>query len=132
MTSHVERRLSTAVASVLCAVLPAQAQWTHLPMEGKRTAKNTSLLKAMGWKAGWADYIIIYEGKAHFIELKRPRVFKTTTTAYQAAGSLSDAQKEFRAACIANSTPYAVCYSTDEVLGVLQLWGIPLKGKISA
>lgn len=127
MTLHLERRLSCAVARMLCAVLPATALWTHLPMEGRRTAANARLLKAMGWKAGWADYIVVYDGRAYFIELKRPKLSPT-----QPAGRLSDSQKEFRAACIANSTPFVVCHSTDEVLAALEGWDIPLKGRIAA
>jgi hypothetical protein len=132
MTSHVERRLSCAVASYFEANLPYPIQWTHLPMEGKRTAAEARLLKAMGVKSGWADYEIVKNGRVYFIEVKRPRVLKAEAGAYQAAGSLSDTQKEFRDTCIANSTPYAVCHSLAEVEAMLIMWGIPLKGRITA
>jgi hypothetical protein len=132
MTSHVERALSCQLADYFAANIPYPVQWAHIPNGELRQKKTAALLKRMGTKSGWADYQIVYEGRVYFVELKRPRVLKKDGGKYQAAGTLSDEQEAFRDACIANSTPYAVCHSLADVEAMLVMWGIPLKGRITA
>ena len=55
--------------------------------------------------------MVLPGGRAAFLELKSP------------TGSLSPAQREFRAACLAAGAVYEVARSTDEANAVLRAWG---------
>lgn len=131
MSKQVERALSCQLADYLANNLRFPVQWAHIPNGELRAKKTAALLKRMGTKSGWADYQIVYNGRVFFVELKRPSILKKDGGKYQPAGTLSDKQEAFRDACAFNNTPYAVCHSLAEVEDILQMWGIPLKGRIA-
>ena len=62
--------------------------------------------------------MVLPGGRAAFLELKSP------------TGSLSPAQGEVRAACLAAGAVYEVARSTDEAIEVLRGWGaVRMSGK---
>ncbi len=103
-----------AVARFLDLALPDDACWTTIPAGGGGKVRGAKL-KAMGYKPGWPDILIIYRQQAFNIELKAPQ------------GRLSKAQKD-RHPLIRNAgAPIAICQRIEEVEGSLRGWGIPLR-----
>ena len=76
-------------------------------------------LKAMGARAGVADLVVVYDGRAIFLEVKT------------SSGALSDAQKAFRAAAEAARAPFYVVRSIDDVHAALIACGVPVKARPS-
>jgi hypothetical protein len=68
-----EQQLHRAVARFLDLALPHDAWWTTIPAGGGGRVRGAQL-KAMGYKAGTPDILIVYRGRALFIELKAPKV----------------------------------------------------------
>lgn len=86
--------------------------WYAVPNGEARSKRTGAKLKAMGVKAGVADFAITLPGgRQHFLELKT------------AASALSASQRAFRALCEANGTPYAVARSSGEAETILASWG---------
>src|SRR5262245_14012971 len=88
--------------------------WTHLPFGGKRTEATGALLKRMGVKPGWPDFIFIsWTGHFHFLELKRG-----------ARGELNEHQQSFFAAMRARNIECRVARSFNEAVRILGQWGV--------
>lgn len=83
-----------------------------IPNEGKRTKTTAGRLKAMGLLPGIADLCIIFEGRAHFAEVKTQR------------GRLSTRQKDFRDLCERFGVPWAIFRSVEEAKRQLEEWRI--------
>lgn len=114
-----ERRFTIVVANYFTRVLPPEIIWTHFPAGEKRTAETGALLKAMGLKPGWADFILIlHGGVAAFIELKI------------GDGALSKDQRDHERAAQKLGAKWAECHSLAEVEAVLDIWGVPLRGRL--
>lgn len=78
----------------------------HIANEQHTTKAYTLSLKAMGLKAGVADYCFLLPGgRVAFIEFKRDK------RCY-----LSAAQKEFSLICETLNIPYMVAYSVDDAI----------------
>jgi hypothetical protein len=85
--------------------------WSHFPAGEERNPIVGAKLKQMGTARGWADFILIGpDGRAHFLELKRP------------GGKLSEDQEIFQAHCLAYKIEHCVAHDIDEVLCVLGEW----------
>jgi len=69
--------------------------------------------KAPGFVSGIPDLLIVYGGRAHFIEVKRP------------GGKLSPAQKLAISGLRAAGADCAVVESVEDVQALLSLWVIP-------
>jgi hypothetical protein len=93
--------------------------YLHIPNEGVRGKTMKALLKAAGLVSGAADFLIVFRGVAHFVELK---IRKSPNADPQKA--LSQPQRDFRDECGRLGIPYAVCCTIDEVKNQLTLWGI--------
>lgn len=109
-----ERQLQSAVAEFLGWALPDGCYFTSIPGgDGRAT-------RAPGWRSGTPDLMILWRGRAIFIELKAP------------AGRLSDAQKD---AALAITFAGGLAYSArsvEEVEELLRALQIPLRGKVEA
>lgn len=87
--------------------------WTHIPLGGKRTLATGSLLKRMGAKPGWPDFIFIaWTGHVYFLELKR------------VGNDLSEHQDAFFAACAARGIECRAATGYKEAVTILQKWGV--------
>jgi hypothetical protein len=76
--------------------------------------------KARGVIAGTPDLQVMYCGRTLFIELKAPR------------GSVSGEQRHLHDRLRRAGFSVAVCRSIEDVVGALERFGIPLRGRIAA
>ena len=108
-------QIQGAVAEFLDRALPSDAAWFHPPNGGHRHPVVAAKLKAQGVKPGVPDVVIIWRGRAIFIELKAHK------------GSLSDAQKAMQTRLVlSGAVVFDIARSLDEVEGFLRGVGIPL------
>ena len=114
-----EEALQRQVAEFLDRFLPDGALWFHCPNGGHRNRVVAAKLKAQGVKRGVPDVIILWEGRAHFIELKAPR------------GRLTPEQRAFRDNVHAQGCPWFVCWSFQEVADICEAW-FPMKARLAA
>ena len=113
-----ERALQTAVVSFLRVALPEYAVFTHAPGEGRRGWKSQRDLKSSGYRKGWPDIEVLYEGRAYFLELK------------SAKGRVSPDQLATHAAIRRAGCECFIARSLDEVVWALETWAIPLRAKL--
>lgn len=115
-----ESELQSATADYLRAIPPAAYARPfiafHPPMEdfGRRSGNNRRVAARQGEVAGVADWCLCWEGGAAFVELKT------------ASGSLSAAQRAFRARCHLSGVPYRIARSLDDFEGALLSFGLVL------
>jgi len=111
-----EADLQRAVVGALRFALPKSAILHHCANEvtepGPRGAKRQAILVGMGVHRGFADLIVLCEGRVLFLELKSPK------------GRLSPAQAAFRDAVQAQGFGWALVRSLDDALGALADHGI--------
>ena len=98
-----EYDLHCLVADYLNLVLPPQAFWHHSPLEGKHKVQYRKKQKRLGAKKGFPDILIIWQGRAIFIELKTQK------------GRLSEAQKECHEKLTLSGALVITCRSLEEV-----------------
>ncbi len=111
---HPEDDLHITVAQYLDVALPEDAVWTTIPAGGGGEIRGAKL-KAMGYRKGWPDIEIVWEGMAHYIELK-------ISGKYPGAD-----QKKCHNNLRSAGARVAVCHRIEEVEGTLRGWGVPLK-----
>jgi len=114
MRRHPEESLHRAVACFLNVALVDDAFWTTIPAGGGGRVRG-AILKAMGYRRGTPDILIVWQGKAYWIELKAKN------------GRVSGAQWEVRKALARAGSHVGFAYSADEVESLLRCWGIPLR-----
>lgn len=80
MRAGPERRLQEAITEFSAAALPATVWWGCIPGgDGRAT-------RAPGYRSGTPDWLVIFEGRAMFFELKAPKGIAAVTqkdAAYQ-------------------------------------------------
>ena len=117
-----EADLQRAVVTALRFALPRTAIIHHCANEvaeaGPRGAKRQAILVGMGVHKGFADLMVICEGRILFLELKAPK------------GRLVPEQEAFRAAVMAQGFGWALVRSIDDALGALADFG--LTSRVSA
>jgi hypothetical protein len=106
-----EADLQRAVVAALRVALSRTAIVHHCANEvteaGPRGAKRQAILVGMGVHPGFADLMVLTEGRVLFLELKSPK------------GRLRPAQEAFRDAVMAQGFGWALVRSLDEALGAL-------------
>jgi hypothetical protein len=106
-----EADLQRAVVEVLRIALPREAIVHHSANEvaepGPRGARRQAILVGMGVHAGFADLMVLCEGRVLFFELKSLR------------GRLRPSQEAFRDAVLAQGFGWALVRSIDDALGAL-------------
>ena len=113
-----EEQIQGAVASYLDRALPEDAVWMHVPNGGARHPAVAAKLKWAGVKPGAPDVLVVWKGRAIWIELKA------------AKGTLSDAQKAMQERLtLSGAVVFPIARSVDEVEGFLRGVGIPLKAR---
>lgn len=100
-----------AIVSALRIALPRNAIVHHCANEvteaGPRGAKRQAILVGMGVHPGFADLLVISEGRVLFLEVK------------SAKGRLRPAQDAFRETVLAQGFGWALVRSVDDALGAL-------------
>ena len=118
-----EQSLHIQVANYLRVALRPPTFWTSIEHATKLGPVAAAMRKKRGVKAGLPDILIMHPldlaTDVIGIELKAK------------AGGLSDPQKEMRRTFIGCNADYVECRSLDEVIGTLELFGIPLHAKLS-
>ena len=106
-----EADLQRAVLQALRVVLPRTAIIHQCANEvteaGPRGAKRQAILVGMGVHPGFADLIVLCDGRVLFLELKSLK------------GRLSPSQEAFRDAVQAQGHGWALVRSLDDALGAL-------------
>jgi len=106
-----EADLQRAVVSALRVALPRTAILHHCANEvaepGSRGARRQAILVGMGVHAGFADLMVLCDGRVLFLELKSLK------------GRLSPAQVAFRDAVLAQGFGWALVRSLDDALGAV-------------
>ena len=106
-----EADLQRAVVHALRFALPRTAIIHHSANEvtepGPRGARRQAILTGMGVHAGFADLMVICDGRILFLELKAPK------------GRLRPSQEAFRDAVEAQGFGWALVRSLDDALGAL-------------
>jgi hypothetical protein len=119
-----EADLQRAVVQSLRVVLPRAAIIHHCANEvtepGPRGAKRQAILVSMGVHSGFADLMVICDGRVLFLELKAPK------------GRLRPAQEAFRDAVLAQGFGWALVRSLDDALGALTEHGFTTRIVASA
>ena len=107
-----EVRTHVAVADTLRRFCEPDWLWTHIGHGGYRTKATAGLLKRMGLRPGWPDFVLVSpNGAHHYLELKA------------GAAPLSPEQRTFAKAMAARGVQHAVARSYAEAIGQLQRWG---------
>jgi len=106
-----EADLQRAVVQALRVVLPRSAIIHHSANEvtepGPRGARRQAILVGMGVHPGFADLMVLCDGRVLFLELKSRK------------GKLSPAQVAFRDSVLAQGHGWALVRSLDDALGAL-------------
>lgn len=109
-----EQQLQMQIVEFFTIVLPSHVYWNAVPAGGGGQ-KRGAFIKAMGYRAGCPDLMIVSDGKAHFIELKA------------AKGVVSAAQSLTMVAIEQAGGKCAVCRSLADVEMQLLKWHIPTR-----
>lgn len=111
-----EADIQRAIVSLLRAVLPKGSIVHHSANEvgfsGHGARLRQAMLVGMGVHPGFADLVVLADGRAVFLEVKSK------------AGRLSPAQKAFRDAVQAQGFGWALVRSTDDALAALATLGV--------
>ena len=111
-----EADLQRVVVQALHFALPRSAIVHHCANEvteaGPRGAKHQAILVGMGVHPGFADLVVLCDGRALFLELKSLK------------GRLSPAQEAFRDAVLAQGFGWALVRSLDDALEALADQGL--------
>lgn len=114
-----EERLQRDIVWLLTARCRPCVWWEAVDAGVNLSKASAARRKAMGVRRGSPDlHFILEDGRAAFIELKRPKVGKA------AAGKLTTEQEAFMDWCVRNHVPHAVVTSMSQAVSVLTEWGV--------
>lgn len=109
-----ESELHASVATYLTLSLPPEATFTTVP------GGHKVITTVPGYQAGWPDLEVLFAGRGHYIELKRP-------------GKRAEAHQR---ACHERirrcGGKVGVATSLDEVEKLLTGWGVPIRARVAA
>lgn len=115
-----EADIHMLVADYLDRALPPGTMWSTIGHGGMPLHPRTAArMKRQGLKPGIPDVLVVYQGRAIFIEMKRP------------GGRLSPAQKTMHERITSAGGVVEVCRSVDEVEAFVGML-MPLAAKVSA
>jgi hypothetical protein len=132
-----ERELHEAVADALNALLLDPAFWCAYPAGVVQLSpQQAAAYSRFGLKTGMPDILIWWKGiwivelKRRGGQLSRTRIVKTK---HGALREIVGQVERFEQLCKTGAVrDLSVCYSVDDVLNQLGVWGIPLRGRIAA
>lgn len=110
-----EHALHRSVVRFLRLALPDDAAFMHVPNHGRRGTLEAALLASLGQLPGAPDLLVVWRGRALFIELKTP------------VGALSKTQKLTHRRLIAAGADVCVCRSLEGVEASLREAGLRLR-----
>ena len=117
-----EADLQRAVVQTLSFALPPTTIIHHCANEvtepGPRGARRQAILVGMGVHPGFADLMVMSEGRVLFLELKAPK------------GRLRPNQAAFRDAVLAQGFGWALVRSLEDALGALADHGFTTRAQV--
>jgi len=112
------KELEHIVQKAICKYLDARKIFYFaVPNGGHRHIKVASKLKSEGVKAGIPDLCLLKDGKAYFIEVKRPK------TVDSPKGRVTQNQVEVFGKITNEGCKVEVAYSIQDVETILRDWG---------
>jgi hypothetical protein len=115
-----ESDIHKQVATYLDIALPLSSVWSTIGHGGMPLHPRTAArLKAQGLKPGIPDVLIVWKGRAIFIEIKRP------------GGRLSPAQKAMHERITSAGAVVTTCFSAKDVERYLSVI-MPLRATVAA
>jgi hypothetical protein len=111
--ARLEQSIQMSIVDYLSYVVLGHKLIFSIPNEGKRSVALGTLMRRMGLRAGVADLCLVYDGRAHFMEVKAPE------------GRLTKTQEEFKEAALLAGAGWAVVRSIEDVERCLAIWNIP-------
>jgi len=114
-----EETLQRSVMEFLRLALPADGVAFAIPNGGMRSPREAARMKGMGVTAGVADLLVVFRGRAIFIELKAK------------AGVMSAAQKEMTRRLVYCGAAVCLCRSVEEVEQSLREACVPLRASVA-
>lgn len=111
---HDEQNLHIAIAKYLRLMLPHDCFWTTIPAGGGG-AKRGAFIKAMGYRAGTPDLMLVHNAQAFFLEVKND------------TGRASPAQKDCAEDIFKAGGKVLIVRSIDDVQNALRHWSIPTR-----
>jgi hypothetical protein len=133
-----ELDLHAACASALDALLLPPAVWWAMPIGHiQLSGAQMSRLARIGTKSGLPDIFLLNSAKLYGVEIKKRHggaLSKTrmVKTRHGALRLVEGQQEMFARLLAAGARDIAVVTSVDEMLAQLQVWGIPLRGRVAA
>jgi hypothetical protein len=115
--SEPEHVLHVAVRRYLDMALPLDAWFTTIPTAGSSLVQGAKV-KARGYRAGTPDIVIVWRGKAHWLELKAPK------------GTVDPLQRECHRALNRAGSPVGIARDLNDVQFWLEAWAIPLRAVV--
>lgn len=112
-----EGKFHVAVARFLDVALPLDAVWCTTPTVYSSVVQGAKL-KAMGYRKGWPDLVIIWRGVPYFLELKAPK------------GVVDADQRACHAAIMRAGGKVGMARDLNDVQFWLEQWGIPLRAVV--
>jgi hypothetical protein len=107
-----EHGIQVRLCNILRIFARADVIWHAIPNAGKRGFQAAAAMVAEGLLAGVADLLFIVEGRAHYLEMKKP------------GGVLSVPQMGFRARCHRDGVPWAMAETLEQAVEVLIGWRV--------
>ena len=92
--------------------------WFAIPNGGQRNKIVAAKLKAEGVKSGVPDICIVFDGMAHFLEVKKPRTHNS------GKGTLSKPQKVMIERLRESGAEVAIVYSVADVIEACIEWNM--------
>jgi hypothetical protein len=111
-----EAQLQRSIVDFLKVVLPPEYRAVAVPNASIRTAGGRAGNAVAGLSRGFADVIVVGQGRLYAMEIKTEK------------GRLSEFQKEWQFwATNTGATPWVVVRSVDDVRTCLTVWNIPTR-----
>lgn len=110
-----EDQIHYAILQWLRLALPPSAFIHHSPNGGHRAKSVAAQLKRLGTVAGYPDLEIILDGRAYFLEVKRPGEYP------------KPAQRATHKAIRGAGGRVAIARSIDDARAALVQWGVSLR-----
>lgn len=112
-----EFKLHVSVARFLNLALPLDATWCTTPTVGSSLVQGAKL-KATGYRRGWPDICVLWQGGAYFLELK------------SAKGTVDPEQRACHGAITRAGCKVGIARTLEDCQYWLEQWGIPLRAVV--
>ncbi len=115
-----EQAIQRSCVDFLRQCAPHGLAWTAINPVPAKSKAVAGISKAMGMQAGIPDLLMVWKGRAIFVEFKAP------------GGRLSPAQRDCQAGLMLAGALVHTVKSLDEFADFLQVLGIPIQARVAA